>query len=93
MKTANLKNTFQKITKRQAINYILNGKTVGAFSRKKDYGFGYIVDDFDDLVSKGNKDQVKKIINLNIDGFVSGTIQDYQYYLIDWPWNWHSNML
>lgn len=76
------KNSFKRVTKKQAINKLMQGSTIGVFDKNGD---GYIIDDFDDLLQKyPNDDRVKQIITLNMDNWASGMFYEtkYSYYEI-----------
>ena len=82
MKTAHLKNSYKKVTKKQAINKLAQGSVIGAFDLKDNYGFGYIIDDFEDIKDFYSFEKYKKIIELNMDNYVSGSLENYSYFEI-----------
>lgn len=83
MKTITLKHNYKKLTKKQAIENLLNNKIVGAFNIDKCYG--YIINDFNKMIENApSKDVAKKIIELNIDNLIYGEllIKKYKFFEI-----------
>ena len=83
--TAHLKNSYKKITKKQAITGLIEGKKIGIFDDGgKDFGFGYIIDDFDEIIENAiSKEHLEKIIKLNFNNLITGTdLRKISYYEI-----------